>query len=254
MEGGMRGSLVWVAAVLAVGAAGGLVTSTLVASRAYQQRYEQTRKGEQTLAVTGSARKRIASDLAVWRITVRGEGTDLKAAYKVLQEGFDRVKAFLDARKFKADEISLSAINTTTHYARNEKGQETCRVEQYSLERTFAVTSSRLDVVTTAAAEVTELIKDGVQVVSAAPEYHYTKLGELKIEMLGEASRDARARAEQIASNAGCAVTEVRNARMGVLQITRPFSTEVSDSGLSDSTSIEKDVTAVVSLSFGLDR
>ncbi|MCY3021445.1 MAG: SIMPL domain-containing protein [Planctomycetota bacterium] len=250
----MRGSLVWVAVVLAVGAAGGLVTSTLVASRAYRQRYEETQKGQQALAVTGSARRRIVSDLAVWRITVRGEGTDLKAAYNVLQEGFDRVKAFLEAQKFTADENSVGPINTTAHYARTAKGQETCKVEQYSLERTFCVTSPRLTVVTTAAAEVTELIKDGVQVVSAAPEYHYTKLGELKVEMLGEASRDARTRAEQIASNAGCMVTQLRDARMGVMQITRPYSTEVSNSGLNDSTSIEKDVTAVVALSFGLSN
>jgi len=60
-------------------------------------------------------------------------------------------------------------------------------------------------------------------------------------------------RAEQIATNSGCAIAEVRNARMGVLQITRPHSTEVSDSGLNDSSSIEKDVTAVVSLTFALE-
>jgi hypothetical protein len=254
MEGAVRGSLVWVAVVLAVGAAGGLIASAVVASKAYQRRFEQAQKSEQTLSVTGSAKKRIVSDLAVWRITVRGDGADLKAAYGVLQNGFDRVKSYLDAQKFRADEITMGPINPTTHYLHTEKGQATRKVEQYSLERTFCVASSRLSVVTSAAAEVTEMLKDGVQVVSEAPEYHYTKLGELKIAMLGEASRDARTRAEQIASNAGCTVTQVRNARMGVLQITRPYSTEVSDSGMNDSSSIEKDVTAVVSLTFGLEN
>jgi uncharacterized protein len=110
-----------------------------------------------------------------------------------------------------------------------------------------------LDVVAGAAAEVTELIKDNVLVVSAAPEYHYTKLSDLKIQMIGEASKDARARAEQIALNAGCALTEVRNARMGVLQITTPNSTEVSDSGINDTSTIDKDVMSVVSLTIGLE-
>ena len=71
---------------------------------------------------------------------------------------------------------------------------------------------------------------------------------------IGEASKDARVRADQIAMHTGCRVTGVRNARMGVLQITRPFSTEVSDSGMNDTSSIEKDVMSVVTLTLGVEN
>jgi len=67
--------------------------------------------------------------------------------------------------------------------------------------------------------------------------------------MIGEATANARERAERIAKESGCAVTTVKDARAGVLQITRPWSTETTASGANDTSSVEKDVTAVVHLS-----
>lgn len=252
MEPGLKKALLITSIVITFGVAGGLVASTAVAARAYQSRYELPRKAEQTLTVTGSARKRIRSDLAIWRIRVTGDGKDLKSAYAVLKTGVDRVNTFLEVQKFKPDEIAPGSIDTQMHYARDWHGRETEDVASYTLSRTCTITTPRVDAVSTPSGEVTELIRDGVSVVSSAPEYIYSKLADLKIEMIGEASKDARTRADQIVSNAGCVITEVRTARMGVLQITRPNSTEVSGSGVNDTSTIEKDVTSVVSLTLGL--
>jgi hypothetical protein len=183
---------------------------------------------------------------------VTGDGKDLKSAYTVLKAGVDRVNTFLEAQKFKPGEIAPGAIDTQTHYTRDWRGRETQDVASYTLSRTFTITTPRVDAVAVPAGEVTELIRDGINVVSSAPEYIYTNLADLKIEMIGEASKDARTRADQIVSNAGCVITEVRTARMGVMQITRPNSTEVSSSGMNDVSSIDKDVTSVVSLTLGL--
>ncbi len=87
---------------------------------------------------------------------------------------------------------------------------------------------------------------------SEPPRYLYTKLGDLKIEMLAEATKDATARARQIADNSGAKLGAVREARMGVMQINPAHSTEVSDSGNNDTTSLEKEITAVVSAKFEL--
>ena len=253
METNFRSNALSIALVLALGGAGGLITSTIVASRAYQTHGEQARKTDQTIVVTGSARKRIHSDLAIWTIHVSGEDQDLKKAYQILKDGLDRVRKFLDERKFESKEVSLGAIETETHYARDLKGNEIRDVSSHTLDRSFVVTTSNVDKISGTAAEVTELIQEGIHVTSWSPKYHYTKLNELKIEMLGEASKNARERADKIAQNAGCRVTEVRNARMGVLQITRSDSTEVSDSGINDTSTIDKDVTAVVTLTLGIE-
>ena len=69
---------------------------------------------------------------------------------------------------------------------------------------------------------------------------------------MAAASADARLRADNIASATGAALGELRDARMGVLQITRPLSTEVSSWGIYDTDTIEKDVRAVVTATFGI--
>ena len=70
--------------------------------------------------------------------------------------------------------------------------------------------------------------------------------------MQAEAAHDARARADQIASNSGCRVGEVRYARMSVPQITPLFSTNESDGGYDDTSSMDKKITAIVVAGFSI--
>ena len=244
--------------ILTVGGAGGLISTAVVASRAYQSKFEYTDKKEQTLQVTGSARKRIHSDLTVWRIRISSDAKDLAEAYKSLKDGDEKVNAFLAKHKFLPAEIAAQAVQTETVYKVEWKGKdnaekhETHDVESYTLSRYYTVTTPRVEAVAGPAAAVTELIEQGVKIVSDAPSFYYSKIADLKVEMIGGASRDARARADQLVSNAGCTIAEVRHARMGVLQITQPNSTDVSDTGIYDTSTIEKDVTSVVALTLGI--
>ncbi|HSI88332.1 MAG TPA: SIMPL domain-containing protein, partial [Pyrinomonadaceae bacterium] len=97
------------------------------------------------------------------------------------------------------------------------------------------------------------LINQGILIESKPPQYYYNAIGDLKVEMLGEAAKDAKERAERIASSTGNSIGSVRSARMGVMQITAADSTEVSDYGVYDTSTIEKDMTAVVNVSFAIN-
>ena len=101
--------------------------------------------------------------------------------------------------------------------------------------------------------EATELINQGVEFNSSAPEFLYTKLSDLKVEMIGLASKDAKVRAEQIASSTDNKIGEVRSSKMGVIQINAKNSTDVSDYGMNDVSSLDKTITAVVSMSFSIE-
>ncbi|WLT37153.1 SIMPL domain-containing protein [Synechocystis sp. B12] len=70
--------------------------------------------------------------------------------------------------------------------------------------------------------------------------------------MVAEATKDAKARAEAIASSTNSKVGAVRSAQTGVFQITSRNSTDVNDMGIYDTSSIEKDITAVVSITFSM--
>jgi hypothetical protein len=237
---------------LAIG--GSFVTSTWVASRAYLKRGELQEKIGRTLDITGSARKGIVSDLALWSIRVAGEGKTIEDAFQKMTVSGEQVRDFLSLKGFPADTVKAGPIRTETHYRKDEKGNITRDITSYELTRDFDVRTPDVRQVEKAAGEVTEIIKTGAHLISMAPEFVYTKLSELKIEMIGEATRNARERADRIAKESGCKVGTVKDARAGVLQITKPWSTEVTSGGASDTSSVEKDVTSVVHLSLVIER
>ncbi len=252
MEYRVRLSAGGAAGVISLALVVSIVTSTVVAARAYQARGAEDRRSDDTITVKGSTRQRITSDRAVWRIGVRSDHAELREAFSGLEATVAGVRDFLSQRGFADAEIGLAAIQTTTHYTRDEKGIETRQVAGYSLSRTLVVATESVLRVNQAAGEVTKLIEQGMLVISQPPEYYYTRLSELKVELLGVAAQDARTRAETIASNTGAALGGVRSVHMGVLQITQPDSTEVADYGIYDTSTIEKDVTAVVTVTFGV--
>jgi hypothetical protein len=122
----------------------------------------------------------------------------------------------------------------------------------YRLLQDVEVTSTKVSLVANLSRRVTDLMEQGVLFESKPPEYIYTKLGDLKITLLAAATQDARNRARQICDNSGSGLGPVRNAHMGVMQVVPANSTDVSDSGLNDITSLEKDAMAVVSVSFAV--
>lgn len=249
-----KANIVSAVLVVCLSTGGSFVMSTWVASRAYLRRGEQQEKAVRTLDVTGSARKSIVSDLALWSIRVEGEGKTLEEAFGKMSASGDKIRDFLSQKGFAAESVRPGPIRTETHYRKDEKGNPTRDITSYELTRDFDVRTPDVQLVAKSAGEVTELIKTGAHLISMSPDYVYTGLADLKIEMIGEATRNARERAEKIASNSGCRIGAVKDARAGVLQITRPWSTEVTSGGSNDTSSIEKDVSSVVHLTLVIER
>lgn len=253
MESVVRVRVLGSVLVLSCAVVASAVTSVFVASRAYLRRGEQAHREARTLEVTGSATVRIESDLALWTVGVAGEGKTLQEAYERLNASADRVRAFLKAKAFAEDAVHLGPIQTTAHYARDAKGNETREVASYQLSRRFDVRTPDVRKVAHAAGEVTELLRSGAHVESVGPQYLFTHLADLKVRVQGEATANARLRAERIARESRCRLGAVREARAGVLQITRPFSTEVSGSGIYDTSTIDKDVGTTVRLTLTIE-
>jgi len=239
--------------VVSVAVGTSFVTSAWVASHAYLKRGEQQERISRTLEVTGSSRKAIVSDLAQWGIRVAGEGKTIEEAFQKMSASEDKVRGFLGQKGFAAETVSAGPIRTETHYRHDEKGNETREIASYRLLRTFEIRTTEVRKVEKTSGEVTEILGMGAHVESIAPEFIFTKLSGLKLEMIGEATANARERAERIAKESGCRVGAVKDAKAGVLQITRPWSTEVTSSGANDTSSVEKDVTSVVHLSLVID-
>ena len=227
----------------------GMVVSSLIIGWAYTG----AKKGDDAITVTGSAKKRINSDLVLWSAGVSAEAAALTDAYKRLAGDLPRIKEYLLSKGIPEDQMTISSITTTQRKSRDSDGNETSEIIGYALSQSIEVRSNDVAKIGQIAREATELINQGILIESSAPRYYYTQIGDLKIEMLGEAAKDAKERAERIASSTGNSIGSVRSAKMGVLQITAADSTDVSDYGVYDTSTIEKDMTAVVNVSFAVD-
>jgi len=231
-----------------------IVLSSAIASWSFLR----AKKLSQTVQVTGSAKKRIKSDLIIWRASVTAESASLAEAYGKLSRDVEKTKVFLVKQGVPENQIVISAVATTPirrgKTSRREDGEAIAgRVAGYSLRQSLEVRSGDIDKITGISRQVTELINQAILLESEPPEYLYTRLAETKVVILAEAARDAKERAQQIAASTGSQVGEIRSAEMGVLQITAADSNEVSGYGENDTKSLEKDITAVVHVTFAID-
>jgi hypothetical protein len=227
-----RSGLMAVAGILALG----LIITALVIGHTWRK----VSRSNVTITVTGSAQKEIRSDLAIWNGSFSADSKTLTEAYGQLQQSNTKVKNYLISMGFPQDKIVFSAVNTTTLYVQSKEGGNTNEISGYRLSQNVSIESNEVDKIDQLSREATELILQGVEFNSNPPEFYYTKLSDLKIEMIGLASKDAKMRADQIASSTGNTVGEVRSSRMGVIQINSKNSTDVSDYRVNDVSSLEK--------------
>lgn len=243
-----RRSTTWI--VVAVVLALSWIAVALVMARGFVE----TKRGARTIEVVGSAKKQIRSDLVSWTGTFTAQARTMKEAYGTMKEGAEKVGAYLKERGIGEKELVFSSISTTIIHAQLPNGRQTNRIEAYKLSQDVEIRSTDVDKIAGVARRATELINEGVEFQSGAPRYYYTKIADLKIEVLSLAAKDARLRADKIAENTGARVACLSSANMGVFQITAVNSTEVSDLGMYDTTSIDKEIMAVLISKFELDR
>jgi len=225
------------------------ITSTVILSKGLLQ---MKKFSEQVIKVTGSAEKNITSDAMVWKLSFSRRDTKMISAFDLLKEDLKTVKGYLLGKSIREGEIIIAPVVTTVLHRKNEKGNDTNDIEGYILAQEIEVRSSDVIKVTEVSRQATELIERGLEVISQAPEYFYTKLPELKLAMLSEATENAKKRAESMARASGNKIGRIRSARMGVFQITPVNSFDVSDWGMNDTSSLEKKVNAVVNVEFAI--
>ncbi len=226
-----------------------VVFSTNLARRSF----EKVQLRDQTISVKGYAEHDITSDRATWSASIVQRDPLLSAGYNKLEESRNSLLKYLDSKGFPADKVEIATVGVELVYKRDEKGNKTNIIDYYSLTQWVSVSSSEVQKIAKAARESSALIKDGIELNSTPPQYIYTQLNQLKLQMLGDASDNARQRAELLVKHGGGKLGPMRQANQGVFQITPAFSTEVSGSGENDTGSIQKVIKAVVTQEYAIE-
>ena len=205
---------------------------------------------DDSVSVTGSAKKSVVSDQASWSLSFMRVVTldTTKDGYSEMNSDLNTVKSFFTKNGFNESDLTISPVLMNEVYDGNTQST----VKKYNLSQSITVSSSDVNKIDalTKSKDLQAVVQSGVILNTQSPQYTYSKLSELKVSLLPDALTDAKARAEAIVKLAGGSVGKIKSAGSGVVQILSPGSSDVSDYGSYDTSSINKDVMVTVRASF----
>ncbi len=209
------------------------------------------------ITATGSASCDFESDLIVWRGYFSAYGVTSEAAYRTIKKDSDAVKQYLIEQGINEDEIVFSSINISEHYTElyNDEGDYVGDEQDgYDLYQDVCITSSEVDKVEKISRDISGLIESGIKFSSDAPEYYYTKLDELKLQLIEDATANAKQRIDIMATQAGELPGRLSSANLGVFQITatNSDSEEYSYGGTFNTSSRLKTASITVKLNYNV--
>lgn len=221
-------------------ALGGIIATGMITSKLSRD----------TISVTGSYSKIVTSDRGSYEFEVETRGTSRADAYATLKKQNPIVKEYLISQGFKEDEIEERYINGWNIYQTNYNGNSTDKIIGFQASQKYSVKSDDVEKIKKVSTDINTLTEKGINVSGYEPSYYYSKLSDLKVEMLEQASNDAKQRASAMLKATHNRVGKIQSLQMGVFQITPEDSTNVSDSGISDTSTIKKKVTSVANVTF----
>ncbi len=226
-----------------------LAAGIIIAAALGSYTFYSVRSFDNVLSVTGSAKTSVMSDSVKWTVTFTRKVTEagISSGYALMDKDLKALEAFLTENGVTPDSrtVSLVALEEIYRYDQNQTGPR-----EFNLRQNVIVNSNDVEGIDALSKRASELSAKGLLVTANWVEFYVTKLPELRVSLLGEAVKDARARAEQIASAGEQSVGALKAASSGVVQVLAPNSIDVSDYGQYDTLSIEKDVLVTVRATF----
>jgi hypothetical protein len=200
-----------------------------VSVRIFSHAWEKTHFSYQSIKVTGLAQRDFTSDRIVWSSAFSRKAYTLVEANSQIKKDIIAVKQYLIKNGIQENEIVFSALQINREFESkyDNEGKTTGQVfSGFNLSQQISVESKNLQTVENAYKGAGSLIDQSIEFISGEPDYYYSKLADLKIELLSEATKDGFNRAAKIAENAEGTAGKMKNASMGVIQITGQNSTE----------------------------
>jgi len=208
----------------------------------------ESRLENDNLQVVGYASKTFESDLVKWTLSMqKNTGVDgLMQTYTSLNRDVSDFKALLLSKGLTAKDINIQPPTSAPHY--DNYGNMT----GYSVDQMLYVISNDIHKVEEIALDPEFFAERSIVLQQSNLEYLYSKLPELKKEMIGAATADAMDRAKEIVGATKARLGKLSSARSGVFQITEPYSTDVSDYGYYNTDTRTKSISVTVTTKFRL--
>ncbi len=227
--------LVWLAVILALG----LVIAVKAGTRSMSN---------DKITVTGSAYEIVKSDSARLEFELITRTPDKQSAYNKAKTQMPVIMKYLEEKGITDIEVQSASGYDTYRY--NANGSSTGEVLYHNFSQPIIIKSDDVQKIKDISVDIQGLLDKGIDIRVMQPEFFYSQLADLKIKLLQEATTDAKSRATAMLKATHNRPGKIQSVQMGVFQITPVDSTNVSDMGISDTTTVDKKVTAVANIVF----
>ena len=196
---------------LGLAALGFLLGSSLLKFKGY----------ERTVTVKGLSEKEYPADIALWPIQFSVADNDITQLYESLEKDAYEITNFLKANGFTKDEISTSPPRIADKLA---QGYEKSKIEfRYNATQTITVYSKNIESVRSTMNKLAELGKKGIVLTDGGyqntTEYLFTRLNDVKPDMVEEATTKAREVARKFAKDSDSKLGKIKRASQGQFSI-----------------------------------
>ncbi|WP_066014195.1 SIMPL domain-containing protein [Endozoicomonas atrinae] len=177
---------------------------------------------ERSVTVKGLSERECQADVVIWPIQFSAADNDLKSLYGTIENNTNRIRAFLERSGIAADEISLMSPDITDKSA-NQYGSSSRPEFRYTALQTITIYSNNIEAVRSVMERLSDLGREGIVFTGgnygSQPEYLFTRLNDVKPEMIEEATRKAREVAEKFASDSQSELGKIKRASQGQFSI-----------------------------------
>ncbi|MCE5329745.1 SIMPL domain-containing protein [bacterium] len=212
--------------------------------------FYKVRTADNSMWVTGSFKQKVNSDIAKFSagFSRNVPAEDLKSGYSQMKTDEGIVKKFFTDAGFNEKDLQISPVYMDAPFMYDPNA-----AKEYILRQNVEIQSKEIQKLTDLSKNVQNLINSGVIFSINSIQYYVTNLPELRINLLADAVKDAKARAQKIAEGTGKKIGTIKTANMGVVQVLPVNSTDVSDYGTYDTSTVEKEVMVTVTVLFTLE-
>ncbi len=176
---------------------------------------------DRIVTVRGLAEREVKANSVTWPVVYQCAANDLSTIYQDITSKSNAIVKFLKANGIQDNEIEIIAPSVTDNQA--NRYANSMPLNRYTVDGVIVVTSNNVDLVTSLIKRQSELLKEGIAVVSGGWEnrttYNYTELNTIKPEMIAEATANAREAAKKFAEDSDSKLGKIKTAAQGQFTI-----------------------------------
>lgn len=181
--------------------------------------YRQTHLENRSVIVKGLAEQDVKADLAIWNLKIVVNGNDLQEVQHTLETQLKQTVVFLQKHGFATEEITTGPVETNDLMANPYRDNTAASTSRFILGQPITIRTDNVDTVAATLSATNELIAQNIVLESQTANYFFTKLNDVKPQMLKAATENARQAANEFAKNSNSKVGKIRNANQGVFSI-----------------------------------